>query len=317
MRRQLQTNYAPMEGATKKAKILDGGTGADNVDAAVSNLGLISKSLLNQPNGIASIDSETGKLPIDSVGSYYSSIPSAGLSIEGPLQLIHGAVSVYHLTEYKTDLVYSLSVNVGSVSITEDEISIMAPATGSEVVLTINDRKVTIPIGTFKPIKTKIITPSAGSSVPKVFQVTAERYQAEPLIYSDWATALVGTKSIAVPDSASSIEFEGRSSTHGHASVTVKGVGYVCGVATVRRSISIDSDSVIYSTLDSAGSLKYRFIIPSSTHISTDWEMALDEGFTKIFMSSYNNTESLQKWNVTITPGTYYVRVRYKGRFSL
>lgn len=317
MLRQLQSKHAPVRGATKVAGISQGGSGETTIEGAIHALDLISLDSIGHDLGIAGSDPKTGKLPIDNVGTNYGNLPLPGLSIEGPLQLVHGASAVYHLTEYKSDMVYTVSVDTGIVSVTKDEITITAPPSGPAVVLTINGRSITIPIGVFKPLKTKILTPVQDGVMAKVFQVTAERYAAEPLTYTPWVKAEVGTSSITIPDSASAIEFEGRSGVTGKAEVTVKGKVYACGVATVRRAVAIDNNSALYSSLQEDGTLKYRFIVPSSEHISTDWELSLDEGFTKIIKSSYNDTVNLQKWTVNIAPNTYYVRVRYKGRFSL
>jgi hypothetical protein len=317
MTRQLQSKYAPIKGNTRRAEISQGGTGSGTLSEAVVQLGLTPLSLVGVPGGLAEVDPITGKLPIDSVGVSYNNLPAPGLSIEGPLQLIHGAKSIYSLTEFKNNIGYVVSIDSGSVSLSGDKITIIAPATGRSVVLTINERPVTIPIGVFKPLKASILTPSANSSAPKSFQITVEKYQAEPLTYTDWVELSAASGTITPPVNVSSVEFEGRGGASGEATMVVKGREYSLGVATVRRSVRLDTDSSVSYRLAEDGTLKYRFIVPSSLHVSTDWEIALDAAFTQIVVSSYNDTVNLQKLDVNILPGSYYARVRYKGQFTL
>ena len=53
----------------------------------------------------------------------------------------------------------------------------------------------------------------------------------------------------------------------------------------------------------------------SETHLSTDWEVATDAGFTSIVKSSYNDTVNKTTWtaNSLAVNTTFYARVRYKG----
>lgn len=51
------------------------------------------------------------------------------------------------------------------------------------------------------------------------------------------------------------------------------------------------------------------------THLSSDWEIASDAGFTSILYSSYNDTVNKTSWYVEgfLTGTTYYIRVRHRG----
>lgn len=53
----------------------------------------------------------------------------------------------------------------------------------------------------------------------------------------------------------------------------------------------------------------------SSTHLSTDWQVATDAGFTSIAVSSIGDTTNKTSWSFTNlnTNTTYYLRCRYRG----
>lgn len=54
----------------------------------------------------------------------------------------------------------------------------------------------------------------------------------------------------------------------------------------------------------------------SSTHTSSDWQLATDSGFTSVILQSLNDTTNKTTWSPSVTLNvntTYYLRVRYKG----
>lgn len=49
-------------------------------------------------------------------------------------------------------------------------------------------------------------------------------------------------------------------------------------------------------------------------HVSTDWQIATDSGFTNVVQQSIGDTSNLESWITTLpSAGNYYIRVRYNG----
>lgn len=78
------------------------------------------------------------------------------------------------------------------------------------------------------------------------------------------------------------------------------------GNSSVSRSPSFSSTS--YTTSD-------RF----PNHVSSDWEIATDSGFTNIVKSSYNDTVNKTTWSSSglSYSSTYFVRVRHHSRYTV
>ncbi len=73
-------------------------------------------------------------------------------------------------------------------------------------------------------------------------------------------------------------------------------------------SLSPSFSSTSYTTSD-------RF----PNHVSSDWEIATDSGFTNIVKSTYNDTVNKSSWSTSGLgySSTYFVRVRHRSRYSV
>lgn len=112
-----------------------GGTGAITAEAALTVLGGIPQSLVGQHNGIAPLDANS-KIPIQF-------IPAITVSTEpmlkGPRAVATvGPFALYEITNYDSELPYTVSVNKGSVTRNGKMLSFVPPSTPGLTVLTVN-----------------------------------------------------------------------------------------------------------------------------------------------------------------------------------
>ena len=316
MRRVIRGSAAPFQGTDKIIDREHGGTGVGTAEAAAEIFGVVSLHKLNKPNGYAGIDPVTGKISKESFGVIESNIVPMGFSIDGPLQLYHGQQSRYFLTEWIRNQSHPVSVDVGSVSISGREIIITAPSTGTEVNLTIGPRTVTIPIVSFAPVAPAVTYPRNNSKVPRDFKISTDRYLSLPVFYGSWVTVTEVYTLVTVPAGVSAIEIEGKKGSSGQAYVEVDGERYSLFSSTSRRRVKLTGQTKVLLNFQSPGSIKYRFVSCSSTHVSTDWQVATDAAFTTIVRSSSNNAVDKTTHAVSLPAGKYYARVRYKGSIA-
>ena len=308
MLRQVQGAHVPYPGAAVVAPITKGGTGASTDVDAVDNIGGIHKSKLGIAGGVLKAD-ESGWVP----GSILGDQTAFGYSIDGPLSLVHGQVAEYFVTNFSSHRKLVASVNNGSLSVlSDDTIRIQAPMAGTEVILTIGPRSITIPLSPAGPARPGLQTVTGDKKTSSRIFYTTE-FRAEPMIFGDWVTPAAGISSVTVPDGTYAIEIKGQKGNSGVAKLTMNGVDYSCGIAKINRRIIIASGVPVTVSVSGTGSLQYRFVNTSMKHVSTDWEIATDPAFSNIVKTSYNDTINKLSWEVTLPDGNYYLRFRHKG----
>lgn len=314
MPRQLQGSEASAGLMTAVAPLVKGGTGATTPAGAVQNLGGISRSTLGKPNGLLPAD-HRGYLP---AGVLKDAGFTVGYALEGPSYLVHGLTSVFYITNYSSLSPADVSVDVGSVVVSESEIYLTAPSAGSSVTMHVGERTLTLPLVPPGPFSPELLYPQPNAEVKQTITVYAKPFHAEPDVYGAWVEVVdQDGVNVAIPAGVSGIECLGRRGNAGEAYVTLQGVAYQLGVSTTRRKLDRGYNSSASFFINGTGKLSYRWIYPSAKHIATDWEIARDAEFTDVVLRSLNDAVNLTSWLVTIEPGQYFVRTRYYGDTNL
>jgi len=308
--RQLQGPYGPIGKVNGIAPITKGGTGASSAAEAVSNLGGISTDSLGKPLGPIKADDQ-GRLP-------YTLLVNAGLlvgySLEGPTNLVNGQTSIYRLTNWSTDTSVAVGVSAGSAVIVGDELHVTAPATGTSVTLSLGDRQIILPILTPGSQLPVIISPVANSENPGTVTFMTAPFSVAAETYSDWTDVTAsGTTTVSVPSNAIGIEIEGRRGDAGAAYMTLSDRNYQLGISTTRRRVDFSGQATLSILINGTGSMKYRWVVSSATHASTDWEVATDAAFSSIVVQSMNDALNKTSWAITLQSGSYFVRARFNA----
>lgn len=167
---------------------------------------------------------------------------SSDISVVGPTTVLSGTSNTYTITDYDDFSVYEVSVNSGSVSRTDEVITLEAPT------------------GSGEPVVILSITRNAST---RVFQIGLDG-------------AGVATPSIISPANGN---------TNIPTSVTLQGS--------------------VFSTVP----------VGAGTHISSEWQVARDSGFTDIVDSATVTTGNLTQYTTTSLPRNtlMYARVRYQS----
>lgn len=311
MPRQLQGSYAPFPGTRKVIPVSGGGTGASTPEQAAQNLGGIHKSRYNVPGGIVQAD-EAGLLP--SWALLKGGI-AVGYSIDGPLSLVQGQTSVYTITNYNSLSPAQASVDHGSVTVSGDQVSITAPTDQTQVTLTLGARTIVIPVLPFGPVQ-PVFTTLEGSTQKRNFVLSVAPYHSEPENKGSWIPVTTSGTSVSVPANASVLEIMGRSGTTGTCYAQLGSTQYKLNTSTIVRRIELTGQASAIFVFSGDGNLSYRFVTPSSVHVSTDWQIASDPNFINIVLQSLADTVNKTTWPVYLPPGKYYARARMLGQLS-
>ena len=311
MPRQLLNQYARVGKMKVVAPMSKGGTGASTPEAAVVNLGGISRSQIGVPGGLVEADSH-GRLPISILKGAGFKI---GYAIEGPDILVHNQVAIFTLTNYNSLAPVAVSVDVGSVVVVNDEIRVTVPATGDTLTLTVGERTLVLPMQDFSPLKPNILFPVAGNAVQKKITVYTAPFKSLSNLYSAWTEiSAEGGVPAALPDNAIGIEVEARRGASGIAYVEYGSAMVQFSNSVIKRKLERTTEQMATFYIAGSGSMRYRWVYPAATHISTDWELATDPDFTNVVQSSMQDPVNLTSWEITLDLGEYYVRSRYHGR---
>ena len=310
MPRQLQSSTAPAERVKGIIPINKGGTGVASRAELISLVGGIDRSLIGKAGGLLQGDA-SGKLPASVLSNAGITL---GHAITGPSVLVHGTTSIFTLTNYNTLTAVDVTVDVGTVTRNGAEISVTAPSSGESLTLTIDKRKITLPMQGFAPVKPSILYPTSGTLNVMTLTAYTGPYTSVSNTYSPW-TEVTGTAGVTVTldSGVSAIECEGRRGENGTAYVDFGSKLYQFGLSETTRLIERTTESTVTFHISGTGSLRYRTIVPSSTHVSTDWQVASDPDFTTIVKESLADTVNLTRWDLTLTEGQYYIRSRFNG----
>ena len=131
-------------------------------------------SALNEPNGIAGIDS-SGKIPLYLLPD--TALVSDMVTIEGPAEVATNSTNIYRITNYTNLKPYTLTVNSPNVNVTRagDTVYLSTQSVLEDVIITINGTEYTISVVTdpYVLIIPKITSPIDGiNNIGPVIDVT-------------------------------------------------------------------------------------------------------------------------------------------------
>jgi FG-GAP repeat len=138
-----------------------GGTGAMTLVDAAKNLNIVTIDMLNQPSGVAGLDANS--LLSNSIFPDGSGTRRGSLS--GPKTVVQSVNAVYKITDFDSTKQYSLSVSAGSVSRVGDSVTITAPSSTGNMVLSLNGQNYDISVVGPRPEKPSIANPANGAFI--------------------------------------------------------------------------------------------------------------------------------------------------------
>lgn len=144
-----RSNRSPSAGSSivNTLRPYEGGTGQTTAAAALTAMDVVPMATVNQPNGVAGLDS-TGKLPSGILPVDKMSV----VSVEGATSLVKSALATYKINNFDMLATYTLVANAGAtVSRYNDTINFTAPNVSGVSGFTINGRQVSITVVDVKP----------------------------------------------------------------------------------------------------------------------------------------------------------------------
>lgn len=176
------------------ADINKGGTGAADTGTAAINLDAVSFDLLGNPGKAAKIQPNQGIDP----ANYPTAFP-VGPTVEGPTDIYTSTTSTFTISNYdrNSDAVYTVSVDVGTVSRVRDIITYTSASVPGTVNMTVAKRKVKFIVKPAGVVKPSLVSPLSGSSgMPSSVPLTSSAFKVTTgmsnHLSSDWE---ISTKS--------------------------------------------------------------------------------------------------------------------------
>lgn len=187
----MRSHVSPSAGSTivDKLKVYEGGTGVTNPATVLATMDAIPASSINQPNGIAGLDSSgkfnTAQLPLDSVPT---------ISLTGPTVIIKNGSYLFLINNYDCFTDYVISATGGSATQEADGIRFVAGSTPGAATITINGRTVSLTVKDYIPMTptlTAVDTGGEGSTVKLVLTTSAFVMQGvnDTHLNTDWQIA--------------------------------------------------------------------------------------------------------------------------------
>ena len=154
-----KTGSNPLGGIIPLSK---GGTDSNTRLIAIDNLDAIDKDKVNQPLGIAGLD-ETAHIPIN---LFSNNVLDSLVAIDGPSTVEVNSQTDYTIVEYSNYLNYDVSSVDGSVSVSNEVITLTAPPTPRTTDIIVNGRRFTINVvpNTNHVNAPSIVSPVSGAS---------------------------------------------------------------------------------------------------------------------------------------------------------
>lgn len=321
MPRQLQDGFGCVRPLSVITPIARGGTAADNAPQAVTNLGGISRTKIDVPNGVAGADQD-GYLKmkyLEAIGLF------SGISLEGPTKLVRskpGAPNrpIYYVTNYHSPS--TPVVNCATQQVMDSMVfdwpffSFDVPETGTEVVLNINGRDYAFPL-VDDAIERPSILLKSGTTIPNAGLIRASKYRTTGWTYigdeTNWTTLTEGEVEIPFVETYRSILVYGRAGTEGLIEVSDGEDVLVFPSAQIMMTIEPDYTGTVKILRRNATEGKYAILNNTMKQGATNWEIATDFNFNNVVLSETSAGAHKSSLPIALADGVYYARVQYQA----
>lgn len=315
-----------------------GGTGENTIEAAKLVFNLVPKEELGLEGKTADLD-DAGKLYKEKLPESVKNLSSTMTdTVTGVTTLPVGKTTVYEITDYNSFEKYEVSAIMGTVSISGNKITYAAGPKAGDGGFYLNNRKVTVQITGDYPVKPVISYPVEGQVgvLPNMTAVASAFISAlgnDTQLSADWFLSkdpkFTSYTKLSLEDMINKVSYP-------FASLELLTDYYLkCRYRGVMGGVGAWSDPVHFKTTDNFPmkptitsptanqlmvsitptivSTSMKMIASTDPHLSTDWQIATDVGFTQIVKSSLNDTVNKTSINFTgLTNLTeYYVRCRH------
>lgn len=168
----MRKNLSPSAGSTivNIIPVNQGGTGATSQSSALTVFDGIPANTVDQPNGVAGLDSN-GKMSINNFALDEVSV----ISIDGPVSVVKGSITEYTISNFDAFTDYVLTALSGTVVLVDNVVIYSAPATPVTGGFTINGRTITIDVTDYKPV-TPVISVSDFPGNPVTLEMASSPF---------------------------------------------------------------------------------------------------------------------------------------------
>lgn len=187
MGRALQTSTPVIKNVTVVVPVAKGGTGVSSINSLPAALGIVPKTSIGVPLGVAGSDSN-GYVSLSQLPT--SAVP--GVTIDGPDEIFQNTTVAFTITNYDINTPYNITVSAGLVSRVGATINYSAPASAQSVTMTVNGRPCVFVVKATSPAKPTVTSPVYGSSVAAPnYTFTSSNYTGTVSAHltSDWQIA--------------------------------------------------------------------------------------------------------------------------------
>lgn len=327
---------APVSPINRVVKITEGGTGATTREGALLALGAVDADKVNVVGGALTLGPD-GKLEI------VTQVVTVGsqVAVVGPKTVVVGKPATYQISNLHSPGSYTLASTNGTLTRSGDQIAFTPTAVNAATTFTVNSKPVTVNV-----IATTVATPSItyplagtanlGTSTTGVSSAFSSTTSGDVHEKTDWQVSTNSSFSSftfqSLDDVINKTAIALSSLTQGTTYyIRVRHKGTLGGTSawsatgsfTIPLPASINTPSITTPSNGATGVLRTStftssvFAVSNGTdvHLTSDWQIATDAGFSNIVNSVSTDYSNKTTWGVGgLAYNTrYYVRVRYSG----
>lgn len=314
----------------------DGGTGVNKLTQAAASVGVIPLSEKNVANGVASLDANSKV----SLSVLPTQLDVDWVNVTGVFVLNVGNNYTFTITDFDSFKNYTVTCSNGTMTRVDAIISYTANSVLGNHTFTVNGRVFSFVIQSPTPQTPTITSPTANA----VVQTTSYIFTSSAFVQiGDSSTHLNSDWQIATDAGFTNVVFSTTADAVNKVSWTVPGLSNNASYFVRVRHRATNNNASAYSptiafsisspipvtptitspadgsanmvTNPSFSSSAFVALPDSSTHISSDWQIATDAGFTNVVFSATDSTTYKTSYNVSgLSVNTqYFARVRYKS----